>query len=97
MGGAKIKKNVFFSSEFLFLSFRGACKISISYDMRLLGFINVGVKKEKKKEEKKLPKIVAYGCQTTSAQRSSDQWLSISAYTDWGQLERDKREKIVDT
>ena len=54
-------------------------------------------RKEKKKEEKKLPKIVAYGCQTTSAQRSSDQWLSISAYTDWGQLERDKREKIVDT
>jgi hypothetical protein len=30
-------------------------------------------RKEKKKERKKLPKIVAYGCQTTSAQRSSDQ------------------------
>ena len=45
--------------------FRGACK----------GVLGTEVRKEKKKKKIKIPKLVAYGCQTTSAQRRSDQLI----------------------
>ena len=47
-------------------------KFSEPYDMPLLGFSNGGNKKRKKR---KISKRVAYGCQTPSAQRCSDQLL----------------------
>jgi hypothetical protein len=63
---------IFFLPEFLFILFWGACKVSNSYDMPLLGFSNGGKKNNKKR---KICKIVAYGCQTPSAQRRSDQFF----------------------
>jgi hypothetical protein len=45
--------------------------------MPLLGFSNGGNnKKKEKKRKRKICKIVAYGCQTPSAQRRSDQKIS---------------------
>jgi hypothetical protein len=47
--------------------------------MPLLGFSNGGKNKKKKvkrKKKRKICKIVAYGCQTPSAQRRSDQFNS---------------------
>jgi hypothetical protein len=38
---------MFFSSEFLFILFRGACKISKPYDMPFCGFRNGGERNEK--------------------------------------------------
>jgi hypothetical protein len=47
--------------------------------MPLLGFSNGGKKKKKTRTRKrKICKIVAYGCQTPSAQRRSDQNMQNS-------------------
>ena len=56
----------------IFLWVRRPCKISNSYDMPFCGFRYHGNKKNNKK--RLISKIVAYGCQTTSAQRRSDQF-----------------------
>ena len=51
---------------------RNPCKNLKSYVMPFYGFNNV-TKKREKKRKRKICKIVAYGCQTLSLQRRSDQ------------------------
>jgi hypothetical protein len=60
----------FFIAILLFLLLRSPCKNLESYDNPLLGFSHGGNNKKRK-----ICKIVAYGCQTPSAQHRSDQFL----------------------